>query len=163
MSETKTVPVELLPCPFCGEDPDISTRMDEDLWSKNIVMWTLVSCANCDIGFEWPPGADAVAQWNNRAAAPNTVTESERMTDERLAEYVEAGDADMTSERGTLGLTIARPEGALQRAEAAEAKVEELEAFRKAVIGWRENDHPEWFCRKTAEYVAELGKGAERP
>jgi hypothetical protein len=68
MSETKTV--ELLPCPFCGDAPDISTRMDEDLWSKNIVMWTFVSCANCDIGFEWPPGADAVAQWNNRAAAP---------------------------------------------------------------------------------------------
>jgi hypothetical protein len=46
--------------------------------------------------------------------------------------------------------------------EKLESRVAELEAFRAAVIGWRENDHPEWFCRKTAEYVAELGKGARR-
>jgi len=61
---------------------------------------------------------------------------SERMTDERLAEYVEAGDADMTSERGTLGLTIARLEGALQRAEVA---IAELEA--SALTGYEDGWH----------------------
>lgn len=57
------------PCPFCGDEPSISTRMDEDIWTHNIVEWTHVSCAECGIHFEWPPGADpdAVAQWNTRA------------------------------------------------------------------------------------------------
>jgi len=60
---------KLLPCPFCGEQPTIRTRMDEDIWSHNIVEWTGVQCDECGIGFEWPPGAepDAIGQWNTRA------------------------------------------------------------------------------------------------
>lgn len=59
----------LKPCPFCGGEPDIRTRMDEDIWTHNIVKWTGVHCAECGIGFEWPPGAepDAAEQWNTRA------------------------------------------------------------------------------------------------
>ena len=38
--------------------------------------------------------------------------------------------------------------------------VERLKEFQAAVEGWRECDHPEWFCRRTAEYVAELGRSA---
>lgn len=61
---------ELLPCPFCGENPDVTRRMDEDIWTHNEVEWVGVHCFTCSIGFEWPPGADpdAVQQWNTRAA-----------------------------------------------------------------------------------------------
>jgi hypothetical protein len=40
-----------------------------------------------------------------------------------------------------------------------------LTAFRQAVVGWRENDWPEYFCRRTAEMVADRGREAtqERP
>ncbi|MEE8481767.1 MAG: hypothetical protein V3S12_00310, partial [Acidiferrobacterales bacterium] len=41
-----------------------------------------------------------------------------------------------------------------------EVRIEKLEAALSAVYGWRENDHPEWFCRRTAEYVADLARAA---
>ena len=41
-----------------------------------------------------------------------------------------------------------------------EDRIAELEAFKGAVLGWRENDHPEGFCRFSAEYVADLGRQA---
>lgn len=61
--------IPLKPCPFCGGEPRITKRMDEDLWTHNIVEWVGVRCGNCDIGFEWPPDAEvaAVEQWNTRA------------------------------------------------------------------------------------------------
>ena len=34
--------------------------------------------------------------------------------------------------------------------------------FQIAVQGWRENDWPEWFCRRTAEALVERGKAGER-
>ena len=36
--------------------------------------------------------------------------------------------------------------------------MEPLEVFRTAVIGWRANDWPEGFDRRTAELVAEMGR-----
>ena len=30
----------LKPCPFCGGEPDIRTRQDEDIWTHNTVTWT---------------------------------------------------------------------------------------------------------------------------
>lgn len=36
-----------------------------------------------------------------------------------------------------------------------------LTAFREAVVGWRENDWPDYFCRRTAEMVADRGREAE--
>lgn len=42
-----------------------------------------------------------------------------------------------------------------------EQEVERLKAFREAVVGWRENDWPEYFCRRTAEMVADRGREAE--
>ena len=59
----------LLPCPFCGGEPTTSKRMDEDLWTHNIVEWRGVRCTDCDIGFDWPPGSEvsAAEQWNRRA------------------------------------------------------------------------------------------------
>jgi len=39
-------------------------------------------------------------------------------------------------------------------------RIEQLEAFHSAVLGWREHDQPEWFCRRTAESVADLGRAA---
>jgi outer membrane translocation and assembly module TamA len=37
-------------------------------------------------------------------------------------------------------------------------RIAELEAFKSAVIGWRENDWPEGFCRGTAELIVERAK-----
>ncbi len=37
-------------------------------------------------------------------------------------------------------------------------RIEQLERFRSAVLGWREYDHPEGFSRTTAEWVANLGE-----
>lgn len=41
-------------------------------------------------------------------------------------------------------------------------RIEKLEAFRAAVVGWREYDQPEWFCRRTAETIADLGREQEK-
>ncbi len=62
--------VDLKPCPFCGSEPEIKTRQDEDLWTHNVVTWTSVRCWKCDVGFDWPPGAepDAITRWNTRAS-----------------------------------------------------------------------------------------------
>jgi len=66
----------LKPCPFCGnEEPRVSMRLDEDLWSHNTVTWTQVRCDDCDAsspstcpGFE----LEAVEAWNRRAASQRT-------------------------------------------------------------------------------------------
>jgi hypothetical protein len=63
-----TAPV-LLPCPFCGGEAHISTRMDEDIWSHNTVPYTTVTCGDCDIGTNstcegWDPTAQEA--WNRR-------------------------------------------------------------------------------------------------
>lgn len=41
------------------------------------------------------------------------------------------------------------------------AEVERLRAFRVAVLGWRTHNHPQWFCRRTAEMVADYGRAGE--
>jgi hypothetical protein len=66
-----TAPV-LLPCPFCGGEAHISTRMDEDIWSHNTVPYTTVTCGDCDIGTNstcegWDPTAQEA--WNRRDGA----------------------------------------------------------------------------------------------
>ena len=66
---------ELLPCPFCGEDPWYGERMDEDIATHNLVMWKSVSCPNGCAQIEIPDdyeGGTAVERWNRRedAAAP---------------------------------------------------------------------------------------------
>ena len=71
MGETQ----ELLPCPFCGEDPWYGERMDEDIATHNLVMWKSVSCPNGCAQIEIPDdyeGGTAVERWNRRedAAAP---------------------------------------------------------------------------------------------
>jgi hypothetical protein len=42
--------------------------------------------------------------------------------------------------------------------EIAESEVNQLKAFKDSVIGWRENDWPEGFCRATAELMSERAK-----
>lgn len=37
-------------------------------------------------------------------------------------------------------------------------RMEKLEAFKSAILGWRENDWPEGFCRMTAELLADRGR-----
>ena len=60
---------ELLPCPFCGGEADVSTRQDEDIWTHNIVTWTEVGCHECNYFFEGPPGIEPTPaeHWNTRA------------------------------------------------------------------------------------------------
>jgi hypothetical protein len=41
------------------------------------------------------------------------------------------------------------------------AELQRLQRFRSAVVGWREVDHPEGFSRRSAEWVANLGREAE--
>jgi Lar family restriction alleviation protein len=59
----------LLPCPFCGGEPTVSTRQDESLWSHNTVTKTHVSCLHCDVSFESEPGyeLEAPEAWNRRS------------------------------------------------------------------------------------------------
>jgi len=42
--------------------------------------------------------------------------------------------------------------------EKMEAECAELKRFKSTILGWRENDWPEWFCRHTAEALADRGK-----
>ena len=44
----------LKPCPFCGSAASLSTRVDEDLCTHNMVEWTEVRCGGCAVSFEWP-------------------------------------------------------------------------------------------------------------
>lgn len=48
----------------------------------------------------------------------------------------------------------------LSRIRMLRAENEALAAFREAVVGWRECDHPEGFDKRTAEFVCELGRMA---
>jgi Lar family restriction alleviation protein len=64
----------LLPCPFCGGEPSVSTYETESLWSHDQVTYTKVECPECDIAFNSEPGyeVEAPEAWNRRAylAAP---------------------------------------------------------------------------------------------
>jgi hypothetical protein len=62
----------LAPCPFCGGEAQISTCMDEDIWSHNAVPYTTVACGDCGIGTDstcegWEPTAQEA--WNRRDGA----------------------------------------------------------------------------------------------
>ena len=65
--------VDLLPCPFCGEEPHHREYVDEDIWTHDLVQWREVGCSECNTNFSWPvhaiePGGDddPVARWNTR-------------------------------------------------------------------------------------------------
>lgn len=86
---------ELKPCPFCGEAPDYSERMDEDLTTHNQVLWKGVSCSNGCAGFSIPDDYDcgsAVEQWNTRSPTPPAsaiVEAAAKIADEVGASYGE--------------------------------------------------------------------------
>lgn len=48
-----------------------------------------------------------------------------------------------------------------QQVQDLKAENERLRNFRSAVCGWRERDWPAWFCRKTAEAIADFGRELE--
>jgi Lar family restriction alleviation protein len=62
--------VELKPCPFCGSEANIQSRMDEDIWSHDTVKWVRVQCGGCDVETpEWPESVaedEVYAVWNSR-------------------------------------------------------------------------------------------------
>lgn len=71
---------ELLPCPFCGGEAEISTHMDESIWSHETVPYTKVACRECEIGTEyrcqgWEP--TALEEWNRRATPAPVAAPSE--------------------------------------------------------------------------------------
>ena len=77
---------EMLPCPFCGEDPWYGERMDEDLATHNQVMWKSVACPNGCAQIEIPDdyeGGTAVERWNRREAT-DALIEAERRGAERM-------------------------------------------------------------------------------
>lgn len=59
---------ELLPCPFCGGEAQVSNYETESLWSRDQATYTKVSCDECDIAFQTEPGHEtqAIAAWNRR-------------------------------------------------------------------------------------------------
>lgn len=81
-----TEETKLLLCPFCGSEPSVSRRQDEDLATHNIVEWVCISCIECGSSHcEWPvtvePGP--IERWNTRTLSPPEPTEgqAERPTD----------------------------------------------------------------------------------
>jgi Restriction alleviation protein Lar len=64
MANVKNEPVELLPCPFCGEAPGMR-REQFGRESK-----TQIGCKNDDCPTEpttyWKPWAEAISDWNTR-------------------------------------------------------------------------------------------------
>lgn len=61
---------DLLPCPFCGEKPHESERLDEDLATHDTVTWKTVCCIDCGIYHSIPDGYEggtAAERWNKRA------------------------------------------------------------------------------------------------
>lgn len=85
---------ELKPCPFCGSEAGISTRIDEDLWSHNQVEWTEVYCTgstgvDCiEPSISWPTDATdengvqlSIAAWNTRTTPPEVTALVEALRD----------------------------------------------------------------------------------
>lgn len=71
-------------------------------------------------------------------------------------------DPAVSSEAAELHHRIQSLESQLAESRAENsAEVERLRAFRVAVMGWRTHNHPEWFCRRTAEMVADYGRAGE--
>lgn len=67
--------VELKPCPFCGEQPQISSMRDESLWSHEEVMKTSVRCDGCDVATPYTEEGEepeAIERWNRRSEAGGT-------------------------------------------------------------------------------------------
>jgi Lar family restriction alleviation protein len=58
----------LLPCPFCGAKPHVSSYGTESLWSHEQVTYTRIGCDECDIAFNTEPGHElqAAEAWNRR-------------------------------------------------------------------------------------------------
>ncbi len=65
---------DMLPCPFCGEEPNVRVFQDEDIWSHNIVDYLEVSCLDCNTSFSLPthaieeddPDYNPILRWNTR-------------------------------------------------------------------------------------------------
>ena len=84
---------ELVPCPFCGGEPEVETFETESLWSHNIVTYTSVGCPECDINFSTEPdhAIQAVDLWNQRVPVPNDAVNSvvEKAADIRFLELAQ--------------------------------------------------------------------------
>ena len=57
---------KLLPCPFCGNEPNETRYWDESLFSHNSVEYLSISCFNCDIMMSSEQQEEVTKQWNTR-------------------------------------------------------------------------------------------------
>jgi len=97
---TKVVPVEMLPCPFCGVTPDIET------WHGGKPTKHMVSCVNdecsCAPQCAGQTRTEAIARWNIRTASPapqeRRVVQRRSKTDNELAELYARRDLDANLE-----------------------------------------------------------------
>ena len=118
---------ELLPCPFCGSEPSVSTYETESLWSTAEVTYTKVQCDDCDISFNTEPGHElqAIAAWNRRASAPPPPASD-------LGEKLRARAANYGKMQGNMGFytkgDALLDDEAAARLDADKALIGELEA-----------------------------------
>lgn len=72
-SRTAVESGNLLPCPFCGQQPSESQYYDESLWSNEKAVWHRAYCSTCDIGMsQCESHDDLVSKWNRRSGDDNT-------------------------------------------------------------------------------------------
>jgi hypothetical protein len=71
----------------------------------------------------------------------------------------QAADALEAKDRRIAELEAAMKYTGTELGEARE-EIERLRAVYERTVGWRECDHPEWFCRRTAEWMADRARAA---